>query len=60
MDEHYNKGLHGKFLIKSITHSFNSKTTPFYIQKLILLKNGLEENSSKDILDAVNKNIVTR
>lgn len=60
VDEHYNKGLHGKFLIKSITHSFNSKTTPFYIQKLILLKNGLEENSSKDILDAVNKNIVTR
>lgn len=58
VDEHYNKGLHGKFLIKSITHNFNPKSTPFYIQKLILVKNGLEENSSIDILDAVNKNLV--
>jgi len=40
IEEHYNKHLHGKYLVKSITHIFDGHTRPTYRQKMVLIKNG--------------------
>lgn len=57
VDENYNKNMHGKYLIKSITHMFNAYSNPVYTQKIVCIKNGYEESQVKDLLDSVRKNV---
>lgn len=56
-DEIYNKNLQGKYLIKSITHSFVPYSRPAFTQKMVCIKNGYEESDVTELLDSVNKNV---
>lgn len=53
----YNKNLSGFYLIKSITHHFNGVSSPSYLQKMTLVKNGYEESDAKILHNAIKKNI---
>lgn len=44
------KALEGKYLVKSITHSFTGRSHPPYKQKLVLLKNAYTDSDSKSLL----------
>lgn len=57
VEENYNKNIHGKYLIKSITHMFSANNNPTYIQKLVCMKNGYEESQVKELVDSVRKNV---
>lgn len=57
VEENYNKNMHGKYLIKSITHMFCSHNSPVYSQKLVCIKNGYEESQVKDLVNSVKKNV---
>jgi hypothetical protein len=53
----YNKSLSGFYLIKSITHHFSGASTPSYLQKMTLIKNGYEESDSRILHSSTKKNI---
>lgn len=55
--EIYNKNLAGYHLIKSITHSFSSYSTPAYKQKMVLIKNGYEDSDAIELVKSTKKNI---
>lgn len=54
--EIYNRNLKGKYLIKSVTHSFQPKNTQCYTQKLVCIKNGYYDSFNNILEDAVKKN----
>jgi hypothetical protein len=56
IDDHYNKHMHGKYLIKSITHVFSGYKTPAYQQKLICIKNGYGESDVEELIKADKRN----
>lgn len=56
--ENYNKNLHGKYLIKSITHSFNPHSSIHYKQKLVCIKNGYEESNLSELVSASKTNLI--
>ena len=56
-DEIYNKGRSGKYLIKSITHSFNGNRPNHYSQNIVLIKNGYEEIDMKLLEKSTKKNL---
>jgi len=49
-EEHYNKHLHGLYLIKSITHVFNGHKKPAYQQKMVCIKNGYGNSNVADLV----------
>lgn len=53
----FNDLLKGKYLIKSVTHSFNPGSTYPYKQRLVLIKNAYTNINSKILYDAKRKNI---
>lgn len=53
----YNKNLSGFYLVKSITHHFSGSSTPSYLQKMTLIKNGYEESDAKILHSSTKKNI---
>jgi len=53
----FNKTLKGKWLIKSITHSFNARNNIPYRQRLVLLKNAYNDIDHKTLVKATRKNI---
>ena len=55
--EFYNKGFHGNYLVKSVTHFFTNYE-PIYQQKMILIKNAYEDSDKeKNLLKAQKKNL---
>jgi len=55
-DEMYNKNFGGKYLVKSITHQFGSGS-PWYQQKMVLIKNAYEDSDNTKLLKSVNMNL---
>lgn len=54
----YHKQLSGKYLVKSIVHHFGINNSPFYMQKMICIKNGYEELiDDSNLIQSVNKNL---
>jgi len=53
----FNKILKGKWLVKSITHSFNPRNNIPYRQRLVLLKNAYGDIDMKNLLKSTRKNI---
>jgi hypothetical protein len=53
----FNDLLKGKYLIKSVTHTFNPGGTYPYRQRLVLIKNAYTKIKSKVLYDAVKTNI---
>lgn len=53
----YNKMLEGRYLIKSITHSFSGRRNPYYIQKMVLVKNAYDSIDNTSLVKATNMNI---
>jgi len=53
----FNKIFKGRWMIKSITHSFNSRTNIPYRQRLVLLKNAYTDIDHKTLVKATRKNI---
>jgi len=45
-EEKYNRGYAGKYLVKSVTHGFSAAKKPTFTQKLVVIKNGYEDNDS--------------
>jgi hypothetical protein len=56
-DHKMNKNMIGKYLIKSVIHSFDNSGDFKYKQKLICIKNGYYESDDTRLVPAVNKNI---
>lgn len=58
----WQKQLEGKYLIKSITHSFigRYKSNVNYMQRIVLLKNGFQNSSSQVLLNATKMNVRSR
>lgn len=54
--EKFNFNLGGLYLIKSITHYFNTKSTPVYKQKIVLMKNGYNFSKSEQLVKATKTN----
>lgn len=48
----FNDVLKGKYLIKSVTHSFNPGSTFYYKQRLVLIKNAYSNIKSKILYDS--------
>lgn len=55
--EVFNQSLRGKYLIKSITHSFSGSNKIPYIQRLVLLKNAYHNMESEWLVPAKNINV---
>lgn len=55
-DDHYNKHMHGRYLIKSITHVFSGYKKPSYSQKLVCIKNGYGESDVKSLVKSAKRN----
>jgi len=53
----YNDLFKGKYLIKSVTHSFNPGSTFYYKQRLVLIKNAYTKINSKILYKSKNTNI---
>jgi hypothetical protein len=53
----YNKNLSGYYLIKSITHNFTGYSSPAYLQKMVLIKNGYEDSDAANLYSSIKKNI---
>ncbi len=53
----YNDLFKGKYLIKSVTHSFDPGGTYYYKQRLVLIKNAYTNIDSKILYKAINQNI---
>jgi hypothetical protein len=56
----YNKNLEGKYLIKSVVHSFVTDRRPVYVQKMILIKNAYSDSENRILLNATAKNVSTK
>lgn len=56
IDEHYSKHMHGKYLVKSVTHVFNGMNKPAYKQKLNCIKNGYGDSDVMELMEAVRRN----
>jgi hypothetical protein len=56
-DESFNNLLKGKYLIKSVTHSFNPGGTFPYKQRLVLIKNAYNKIDSKILYESTKRNI---
>ena len=55
----YNKQKEGKYLIKSITHSFTGGSGNInYMQRMVLLKNAFEDSNSSSLVKATKMNIL--
>jgi len=54
------KSLEGKYLVKSITHSFTGRSHPPYKQKMVLLKNAYTDSDSKTLLAATKKSLTIK
>lgn len=57
ISEFYSKHMHGKYLVKSITHTFDASKEPSYKQKLVCIKNGYSESDVSDLKDSVRRNL---
>lgn len=55
--EVFNQSLRGKYLIKSITHSFGARNKLPYVQRLVLLKNAYHNMQSEWLVPASNINV---
>ena len=53
----FNDLLQGKYLIKSVTHSFNPGSTFYYKQRLVLIKNAYNDINSKVLYKATKMNL---
>lgn len=53
----YNDLFKGKYLIKSVTHSFSPGRSYYYKQRLVLIKNAYTNVNSKILYDAKNANV---
>lgn len=53
----YNDLFKGKYLIKSVTHTFSPGSTYPYRQRLVLIKNGYTDIDSKVLYKAKNQNL---
>lgn len=51
--------LRGKYLIKSVTHSFTPGQTYFYKQRLVCIKNAYHDSGSKILYDSKKTNMFT-
>lgn len=54
------KALEGKYLVKSITHSFTGRSHPPYQQKMVLLKNAYTDSDSKTLLAATKMSLTIK
>ena len=58
----WQRQLEGKYLVKSITHSFigSERSNINYMQRIILLKNGFQDSNSKALLSSTKINTLSR
>ena len=57
IDEHYSKHFHGKYLVKSITHSFSGYHTPSYKQKMVCIKNAYSDSDAINLQKTTKQNL---
>ncbi len=53
----FNKNLKGKYLIKTVVHSFQPRNTQCYTQKLVCIKNGFYESDNSSLVNASKTNL---
>lgn len=51
------KEMDGKYLVKSVTHYFAKGNQPFYVQKLVCIKNGYKDSDNSSLVKSVNVNV---
>jgi hypothetical protein len=52
-DQKINKMMKGLYLVKSITHQWSANQSPYYTQKLVLMKNGYTDADASKVVKLV-------